>query len=469
MTLLENRKNVNTITFFNILSTLILQGLTFITAPIISRLLGVDNYGIASVYVTWVGLVSIIFGLQTQSTLAVARNEYSLVEQPKYQSGVLFLSILSYVILSAAVIIFINPISKVLNMSVLMIITLLLHSFGQFVITFINTKFTYEFKAKSNFFMTTGVALSTIILSLVLIYIIPSKNGFWGRILGLAIPYTVVGGICAVYIILSGKTLVSRKYWKFCIPLCLPIVLHNVSNLVLNQSDRVMIQGLMDNASVGVYSLAYSFGSVLSAIWSALNNSWLPFYYEYNRKKQYEIMLEKAKNYIELFTILTIGFVYLSVEVFHIFASDIYWGGTQLIPLFSIGFYFMFMYSFPVNYEFYNKKTKLIAVGTILSALINIFLNYIFIKKYGIYGAALATVISFGLQYIFHHICACKFIPSTNKYPFRLLFFAPYCFGFLLSIIIWYYIQDYILIRWVIAFILGSIELYRMVKRKSIF
>ena len=48
--------SANSIVSFNILSTLILQGLTFFTAPIISRMLGADNYGIAAVYVTWVSL-----------------------------------------------------------------------------------------------------------------------------------------------------------------------------------------------------------------------------------------------------------------------------------------------------------------------------------------------------------------------------------------------------------------------------
>ena len=73
--LMKSNKRVNTITIINIISTLFLQGITFISAPIISRLLGPDNYGIASVYITWVGLFSTVFGLQTQSTIALARKE----------------------------------------------------------------------------------------------------------------------------------------------------------------------------------------------------------------------------------------------------------------------------------------------------------------------------------------------------------------------------------------------------------
>ena len=78
---MKSNKSVNIITILNILSTLILQGLTFFASPIISRMLGPSNYGMASVYATWVALFSTVFGLQTQSTIAVARKEYPEEEQ----------------------------------------------------------------------------------------------------------------------------------------------------------------------------------------------------------------------------------------------------------------------------------------------------------------------------------------------------------------------------------------------------
>ena len=107
--------SANSIVSFNILSTLILQGLTFFTAPIISRMLGADNYGIAAVYVTWVSLASTIFGLQTQSTLAPAQNEFTKSEQSEYQSSVLCLSGCAFVIFAIVVLLFARPISRALN------------------------------------------------------------------------------------------------------------------------------------------------------------------------------------------------------------------------------------------------------------------------------------------------------------------------------------------------------------------
>lgn len=464
--------SANSIVSFNILSTLILQGLTFFTAPIISRMLGADNYGVAAVYVTWVSLASTIFGLQTQSTLAPARNEFTEIEQSKYQSSVFCLSGFAFVIFSAIILLFESPISKALKMGNIMIPVFLIHAFGQYAVTFINTKFTYEFDAKKNFFLTVLITITSLALSLILISVFPNNVNYWGRVLGLAIPYAVAAMFISVLLYVQGKTFYCKRYWKFCLSLCVPIIFHNVSNIILNQSDRVMIQSIMTNSNAGVYSLAYSFGSVLSAIWTALNNSWVPFYYELSRQKKYSEMMNKAQNYIELFTVVCVGFILLSPEVFHIFASKEYWNGTQLIPIFAIGFFFMFMYSFPVNYEFYNKKTKLIALGTFFSAVINIILNYILIKWIGILGAAIATAVSYAMQFIFHNHCAIRIEKNNSmqdKYLFGISYFVPYLTIFCGFVVMWYFMESLAVIRWIIAIMIGLFEMYRIIKRKAIF
>lgn len=459
----------NKITIYNISSTIILQGLTFIVAPIISRMLSPENYGIATVYVTWVSIASTIFGLQTQSSLAVARKEYDIKDQERYQSSVLFLSIVSFAIFSLAVCIFIRPLSGLLKLSIPLLLMLIPNSFGQNIVNFINIKNTYEFKAKNNFILTIITSLSTLGLSLVFIHIFPDDINYYGRVIGITIPYSIMGIVFSIWLIGKGKCYFNKEYWKFCISLCIPIILHSVSGLLLNQSDRVMLQNLCDNNSVGLYGLAFSFASVLTAIFNAFNNSWVPFYYEHTRKREYAILMKRAHNYLELFSVLSIGFVLLSKEVFHIFAGKEFWGGTTLIPVFAIGLYFTFLYSFPVNYEFYNKKTKIIATGTIAAAICNIILNYYLINSFNIMGAAFATSIAHFLQFIFHHICAKYFIKSEEKYPFSFGFLMAYFCMFAVGVILSIIFDRYALIRWGIGMAIGILEILRIYKRKQLF
>lgn len=468
--MLLTKKNTNTITLYNILSTLILQGLSFISSPIISRMLGTENYGIASVYITWVSLFATVFGIQTQSTIAVAKNEFGDDEQRSYQSSILGLSLCTYLICSVIILSLSNSISKLLGLQVTIVLLTLVQGFGQLCVTFINIKFTYDFNAGKNFILTLIVSISSLSLSFLLILMWDQSTNYWGRIIGQAIPYFVLGVAICVYVFALGKTFFSKKYWMFCLSLCLPIVVHNISNLILNQSDRVMILAISGSSAAGIYSLAYNFASVLSSIWYALNNSWVPFYYEYTRQNDTQKLMYHAHNYLELFTVLACGFVLFYNEVYHIFAGSEFWEGTKLISIFSIGFYFMFLYSFPVNYEFYHKKTRLIAVGTILAALINIVLNYIWINSFSIYGAAFATMISYGFQFAFHHICASWIIAKGGgNYPFKFKLFLPYCICFFIVNLFSSFFNNLWILRWLIGFALGLFELFRIVKRKAIF
>ena len=69
-------KKQNRVAFFNILSTVLLRGISIFTAPLFTRLLGTNGYGVTQIYNTWVAVIAIVFTLQTQGTLVNARVEY---------------------------------------------------------------------------------------------------------------------------------------------------------------------------------------------------------------------------------------------------------------------------------------------------------------------------------------------------------------------------------------------------------
>ena len=89
-------KKQNRIAFLNMLSTLLLRGLSVFTSAVFSRLLGTNGYGILSTYSVWVGVMAIVGPLQTGGTLVNARVEYPPERQKAYQSSVMTLSLVSF-------------------------------------------------------------------------------------------------------------------------------------------------------------------------------------------------------------------------------------------------------------------------------------------------------------------------------------------------------------------------------------
>jgi len=162
-------KRQNRVAFFNILSTLLLRGISIFTAPLFSRLLGDSGYGVLSIYTIWTSAIAIAFPLQTQGTLVNGKVEYDEESQSKYQSSVLSLSILVYGICSLLVLLFIGPVSSLLKLEPFLICMMLIQAFGTFCVSFLSTKYTYEFKAGRNMAISLGVTLVTLVLSVLFV------------------------------------------------------------------------------------------------------------------------------------------------------------------------------------------------------------------------------------------------------------------------------------------------------------
>ena len=142
---------------------------------------------------------------------------------------------------------------------------------------------------------------------------------------------------------------------------------------------------------------------------------------------------------------LTIGFLSVFPELVSIMGSADYKSSRDFVVLIVISCFIVFLYTFPVNIQFYHENTKFIPVGTLLAAGINYILNYILIPKSGIYGAAIATVASYVLLLVFHHLIA------KIKYRYNEISFIQYIiltgvvsiYGIFANIFV-----DNLLIRW---------------------
>ena len=266
-------KNENALAFFNILGPVILNGINFFTVPIFTRMLGAENYGIVSIYTTWVQVFTIVMGIQTCGTIAVSRTNFKKNELNAYNSSVLSLSCLSSIIVSVIVLIFINPVAGFMGTDRYIVVLMLLQSFGAYVINFATLKYTYSKQASKNFALSVAVSLLSVIISLILISFIPEfSDRYIGRIIGYAIPNIVIGIAFFVLILGQGRTFFSKRYWKFCLPLCLPLIFHNLSQIILGQSDRVMLQKILaDNSAVGIYSFIFTFSNNLNDFFNNAN------------------------------------------------------------------------------------------------------------------------------------------------------------------------------------------------------
>lgn len=463
------KHSINKIISLNVISTIVLEGIAMLTAPVFSRLLGTANYGIYSLFNTWSGMLVLFLGAQTSGVVAMARTRLPEDRLDSYHSSIVWMSTAFFLVGSGICLLFATPLSGLLRVPKAAFVMMFPYAFGTFCVQYLNTKMTHDYRADVNCIMSVAIAAATAGLSLLLVLNLPADSNYMGRIWGMTAVYFPCGIGILIYFLSKGRTLYRAEYWKFCLPLCLPLVVHGLSGQVLSQSDRIMLNYFLDESAVGIYSLAFAFGNIIHIIWSALNNSWIPFYYDYTKHGEFGTLRQRAGRYMELYTVLTLGFLLLSSDVFRIYADRSYWGGISMIPIFVIGFYFVFLYSFPVNYEFYHQKTRVIAAGTILSGILNLILNWFLIRRFGAFGAVFATTIARGCQFAFHYFIAARII-GKGDFPFRPAFLLlPMALVAAVGLIISLTGNRLILARWSIGALLGVWELRRILQRKSLF
>lgn len=460
-------KSINKVTFLNIASTILLQGISFFSIPIFTKMLGAEQYGVYSIFNSWVAILTCIMGFGVGTSLGTGFYEFK-DKYYSFRNSILLFGTTICIFIMSVIGIFIKPISIYLGYTYHLILLMLISGFAHFVISFIQAACIYEKRAELNFAISVILSLATVVLSIILIYQYEQQNRFLGRVYGTIIPYAIVAVILWVVFFLKKPTGIKQNYCKYSLLIGMPMVFHSLSQSILSQSDRVMMQKFgIANSEIGIYSFFYSFVAVISVILNALNNSWCPFYYDDLSSKKWEKLKYKCRNYIELFTVLVIGFILLSREVSYLFADSEYLEGIDVIPLLVCSVFFMFMYQFPVNFEMFHKKTKIIATGTAGTAMVNIVLNAIMIPKWGMYGASLATMISYGGLFVVHYLIVTHM--KEEKYHLSFIAFLPSLLTIGITIVLFYVLRDFWYVRWILGAIIGVYELKKIICRKTIF
>ena len=120
-----------------------------------------------------------------------------------------------------------------------------------------------------------------------------------------------------------------------------------------------------------------------------------------------------------------------------------------------------------MDYEIYLKKTKIVASGTLIVAVVNILLNSCLIPKWGMYGAGTATFISYFLLAVGHYTIISLFL--EKPYYLKLGLFIT---GFMILIVcigLFFILKDNWVVRWSIAAVIGCCIGITIVKRRTIF
>lgn len=217
------------------------------------------------------------------------------------------------------------------------------------------------------------------------------------------------------------NTVNLKKYLAFSIPQ----IPSGALLWIINSSDRYFITSYLGLSQTGIYSAAYSIGSVIGIFYIPTSFVIFPVisrYWEKNEIISVRMHLEYSTKLFLFFGIpSSVGIYILSTPLLQIFTtSEFLVGGGTLTFLIALSTIFLGIYQINLYLICLIEKTKFMPFIVGLSAFINIVLNIILIPQIGIMGAAISTVLSYAILALITLIWAEKRVNCSFDFVFLL-------------------------------------------------
>jgi len=289
-------------------------------------------------------------------------------------------------------------------------------------------------KQKSLLIMIMSTTRTTIALSLNIYFVVFAAMGVKGILLSTLIANSLYTIILSTYVFKTCGFKVQFDLLKEMLKFGLPLIPSNISAYLVHASDRYFLKSYADLSVTGLYSLGYKLGSLVSQfVTSPFIQIWSPRRFEYFGKENSEQIYARIFTYFTTLSLYVgLGISILAKETIQIIAAEPFWPAYKVVPVITLA-YIIFSFHFHFNIGIMMKKaTKYIAYVNIINGVLNLVLNFIFIKYYNIWGAAFATLFCFIFKVCLTYYYSNRFYKIVMEWKrIAILFAAAFILYFL--------------------------------------
>lgn len=370
--------------------------LSFLVGVYIARYLGPANYGLFNYVISFVGLFSFItsFGIDSIVSREIIKN-HNLKDKIIGTGFFLklfgsFLAILSVV-----------GVSFFTTKDTLTLVLIFLFSLSYIPLAFnvVDIYFQSQVLSKNS---VRAQILASVISAILKIFCIYFQKG----IIWLLSVYVLETLLLAIFLIIAFKRQGhSFRLWKFNKNIALlllknswPLMLSSVAIGIYMKIDQVIIKNMLGNEQAGIYSVAVKIAEVWYFIPSLICLSLFPAIvnakkvgcelYKNRLKKLYRLMFWMSLSFAALVS-------FFSRQIIWVLFGEVYLGAASTLSLYAWTGVTVSLGVALSQYLVTENYTKISAATTVFGAISNVGLNFLFIPKYGIMGAAMATLLSY--------------------------------------------------------------------------
>jgi O-antigen/teichoic acid export membrane protein len=390
------------------------RAVPFLLLPIITRFLSPDEYGF---YVTFQTLLSFFIpflSLGTDASIIITyfKLSYEKFKQYFFNSFVIFLS-LSVIVFF--VFYFFSPqISELVKFPSEWLIWVFAGCFFQYI-NDLNANLWQSFR-KPFKYGTFKISYTVLKNGLNLFFVISLGLSWKGLVYSQIIT-------AVIFSLISLTIFIKRNYFNFVfnkgfmkdsLRYGVPLSLHNLGAWAADLASRLILNSLVGIAATGEFGAGATLGMVVSLIQDSFNRAFAPYLFEKLKNPTDAVKKSIVKKtylyYVIIFILAGIIGVAGSLAASTILGAK-YQNSGQFIIWISFAYAFTGLYKMHVNYIFFEKKSKLLMLITLISGAVNIGLCFWLINLNGAIGAAQAFLLSNVVSYIVTFYIANRLIP----------------------------------------------------------
>lgn len=384
-------------------ATIIQNGISFLTTPLYTRILSDSEYGIYSIFQSWQQIISILSVLALDRCITVGFMKFS-EERRNFLSSIQTLMTLLIFCCSIIIYIFSDFFEGLIKLPLYMIFTMLVVSLMNNSLTNWSWYQRYLYDYRKLTCVTIFSAIFMQIISIISLLLLPLENKGNVLVMTMSGSRILIFGIIYLSVFFKGKTAYNKKYWCFGIKYSIAVVPHALAQIILNSSDRIMIDKICGRSETAYYSVTYSAAMVLNTIMTSVSSAVQPWFFEEIKNRNYQ-KIRTTTNSLLLFSAGLSVFVSLfAPEILRIMAPASYSEALWIFPSIAASVYFNSMYLYFANFESYYEKPFYFSIATSVGAVVNIVLNLILIPVFGFVAAGYTTLFCYILFAIMHYI-----------------------------------------------------------------
>ncbi len=405
--------------------------LSFITMPIFTRIMSQEQIGEMTVYNSWSSLLTLFLTLyMAYGTFSTAMVRFER-DRTGYISSIQTIAAALCGIFLLIYLPFRGFFNDLFSLSTGLVLLMVAEILAKFALGcwLALKRFAFEY---------VGPMIATLILIicsplLAIFLVLNSQDKGVARIVGYAVVNLVLGCVLLVNNLVRGKKLACREYWKFALTFNIPLIPYYLSQVVLNQSDRIMIEKMVGLAEAGMYGIAYNLAITLTFVLNAINNSYVPWFYGKIKEGKTKENRAISSGLALLMAFILMGIISLAPEIIYVMCDEGYEAAVWVIPPVAVSQLLLMYLQYFVNVQFYYEAKQMLVWGSIGAAVVNILLNALFIPVFGFVAAGYTTMFSY-TAFVVANFFTYRWVLKKNgqpddafDYKMLILIFVGFC------------------------------------------